>query len=113
MDSSSILNACNRCFQASQEILLLHSLLGSDQCLQHWVLASTVLQSSPPLLCKTCTYTQGRWTRSCVHSLPVDHQELRMQASSLPLCTSEVWRIQLCRCNLSCKRNSCPTLEVN
>src|SRR4051812_26892433 len=112
MDSSSIPNACNRCFQASQEILLLHSLLGSEQYLQHWVLASTVLQSSPPLLWKTCD-TQGRWTRPCMHSLPVDHQELRMQASSLPLCTSEVWRFQLCRCNLSCKRSSCRTLEVN
>src|SRR4051812_40910242 len=113
MDSSSIPDACSRCFQASQETLLLHYLLGSEQCLLHWVLASTVLQSSPPLLCKTCTYNQGRWTRPCVHSIPVDHQELHMQASSWPLCTSEVRRTQLWRCNLSCKQSSCRTLRVN
>src|SRR4051812_34448743 len=67
MDSSSIPNACSRCFQASQEILLLHSLLGFEQCLLHWVLASTVLQSSQLLLCKTCRNNRGRWTRpACI-----------------------------------------------
>ena len=86
--SSSISNACSRCFQASHKILLPHFVLGSEQCLPHWVFSSIVAQTLSPLPDRTCRNTLCWWTRPCAHSRRVNHRELRMQASSSLSCTS-------------------------